>query len=331
MTYKNILVTGAGGFIGSHLVQSLVEKNYRVRALVHYNSSNYLHNLHCLPEYILSQVEIVSGDIIDDRLCRDITKGMDAVFHLAALISIPYSYKAVKPYIFTNILGTENMLRAALDNEIKLFIHTSTSEVYGTAEYVPIDEKHPLKGQSPYSASKIGADHLVQAYVRSFEIPAVIIRPFNTFGPWQSMRAIIPTIISQLLAQGEQLRLGSLEPVRDLNYISNTVHGFERCLHASLEKHYGKAFNIAYGEGISIGDLTNALKKIARQDKMIVREPERIRPEKSEVMNLVGDYKLAREVLGYHPVVSMPEGLELTYRWFAEYHRDPDQKQGYII
>lgn len=331
MEYKNILVTGAGGFIGSHLVQSLVEKKYRVKAVVHYNSSNYLHNLHCLPEYLLSQIEIISGDILDDRFCREITRDIDAVFHLAALISIPYSYRSVKPFILTNILGTENMLQASLENSVKLFVHTSTSEVYGTAEYVPIDEKHCLKGQSPYSASKIGADHLVQSYVRSFGIPAVIIRPFNTFGPRQSGRAIIPTIISQLLSPAKQVQLGSLDPVRDLNYIDNTVHGFERCLHVPLEKHYGAAFNISYGQGISIGKLVALLQKIARQDKRIVQDKQRIRPEQSEVMKLVGDYKKARDVLEYHPLNSMEEGLELTYRWFAECYRNPDYKQGYII
>jgi len=330
VAYKKILVTGAGGFIGSHLVEKLVKQKYKVRALVHYNSSNYLHNLHCLPEYVLSQLDIVSGDILDERFCRDITEDIDAVFHLAALISIPYSYQAVKPFIYTNIVGTENLVRASLENEVRLFVHTSTSEVYGTAQYVPIDEKHLLQGQSPYAASKIGADYLVMSYVKSFDLPAVIIRPFNTFGPWQSRRAIIPTIITQLLSPGKELKLGSLEPVRDLNYIDNTVHGFEQCLRVPLADYYGEVFNIAYGEGISIGRLTSILQKIAREDKMIVEEPQRIRPAKSEVMKLVGDYKRARNVLNYHPLVSMPEGLELTYRWYAEYYRDPYLKLGYI-
>ena len=329
---KKVLVTGAAGFIGSHLCEELVKNNYKVKALVHYNSSYYLHNLKYLDEKTFNKLEIISGDIIDEDFCKKIMEDVDAVLHLAALISIPYSYIAIKPFIYTNIIGTENLLRAALEKKIKLFIHTSTSETYGTAEYVPIDEKHPLKGQSPYSATKIGADKIVESYVKSFNLPAIIIRPFNTFGPRQSQRAVIPTIIAQTLVNDKYIMLGNLEPIRDLNFVKNTVKGYILALNTDLSNHFGEVFNISYGEGISIKELAETIINISGKNLKIKIDEKRIRPAKSEVMKLVGDFTKAQKILGYKPDISLTEGLKITYEWFKNfYNKKTEIMKKYIV
>ncbi len=309
---KKALVTGADGFIGSHLVELLVKEGYQVRALSYYNSFNnwgWLEDISCIKE-----IEVVSGDIRDAYFCKKICKDIDTVFHLAALIAIPYSYQAPDAYIQTNVTGTSNMCLAALENKVKRFVHTSTSEVYGTAQYVPIDEKHPLQPQSPYSASKIGADSMALSYHNAFEIPLTVARPFNTYGPRQSARAIIPTLISQMAKGQEVIKVGDLIPTRDFNFVQDTARGL--MLLGQSEKTIGRTVNIGSNSEISIGDLLVLLQKLMNKKVTVVSENERKRPVNSEVFRLWADNKLIKELTGYQPEVSLEAGLKATIQWF---------------
>lgn len=311
---KKVLVTGAGGFIGSHLTERLVQLGAKTRAFVHYNSmgsAGWLDH-----SALRSELEIVAGDISDRDSVQKAAEGMDVVFHLAALIGIPYSYHAPASYVRTNIQGTLNVLQAALAANVECMVHTSTSEVYGTAQYVPIDEKHPLQGQSPYSATKIGADKLAEAFYRSFGLPAVTIRPFNTYGPRQSARAVIPAIIIQCL-NGEKVRLGNIHPTRDLNYIADVVNGF--LLAVERPKAIGQTINLGSGREISIGDLAKLIIHLVGRPIDIESEEKRVRPDKSEVERLVADSTLARLLLRWEPTVSLEEGLKRTIEWIRKH------------
>jgi NAD dependent epimerase/dehydratase len=311
-----ILVTGAGGFIGSHLVEALIGEGAEVRALVHYNSRNSRGFLDDLPEALKAELDVVEGDVRDPFLMRRCVKGCGAVFHLASLIAIPYSYRAPSSYAETNVMGAVNVLQAALDCGVQKVVHTSTSEVYGTAVYTPIDEKHPLQGQSPYSASKIGADKIAESYHLSYELPVATIRPFNTFGPRQSARAVIPTIISQALAR-DRIELGLLTPIRDLTFVRDTVRGFLRVMES--DDAVGQVINIGSGQGISIGDLAGRILGLMGVEKPIFTGEERVRPEKSEVMNLLCDNSQARRILGWSPAVPLDEGLRETIAYCREH------------
>ncbi len=311
-TGKRVLVTGAGGFIGSHLTERLVELGASVRALVHYNSLGSWGWLDTSP--LKSQVEVVSGDIADRGSVQHAMQDREIVFHLAALIAIPYSYVAPISYVNTNIIGTLNVLENARQMGTERVLHTSTSEVYGTALEVPISEKHPLQGQSPYSASKIGADKLAESYFRSFETPVVTVRPFNTFGPRQSARAVMPTIISQALSQ-DRIKLGSLTPTRDLNFVSNTVDGFIKAAEAPKEKALGATVNLGSNREISIGDLAKAIIAIVGRPVEIVTDDQRLRPAKSEVERLLADNRLAKELIGWEPKIRFEDGLRTTIEW----------------
>lgn len=314
-----VLVTGADGFIGSHLAEQLVREGHDVRAMVIYNSLDSWGWLdHAEPD-VLSHMDIFSGDIRDPALMTSAVAGMDAVLHLAALIAIPYSYVAPDLYVQTNIQGTLNLLNAARAAEVSRFVHTSTSEVYGTAQYVPMDEGHPLQGQSPYSASKIGADQMANSFFTSFGLPVVIIRPFNTFGPRQSARAVIPTIISQLAAGKGEIQLGSLEPTRDFTYVSDTVAGFSAALssHAGI----GEVINLGAGFEVSIGETFASIANIMNSDAVAVEDPARLRPENSEVERLYSNNSKANELLGWKPhlagIEGFREGLAMTVEWFV--------------
>jgi len=311
---KKVLVTGAGGFIGSHLTERLVERGASVRALVHYNALGSWGWLNESP--VRGDIEVVSGDVCDQDSVRQAMQDAEIVLHLAALIGIPYSYGAPASYVRTNIEGTLNVLQAARTLGVERVIHTSTSEVYGTARYVPIDEKHPLQGQSPYSATKIGADKLAEAFHLSFGVPVVTVRPFNTFGPRQSARAVIPTIISQCLT-GNVVRLGNLAPTRDLNYVTNTVDGF--ILAASKLEAIGQTINLGSGREISIGELAKLIIHLVGKPISIESDKKRVRPGKSEVDRLLADNTLARTVLGWEPAISLEEGLELTIEWMRQH------------
>lgn len=291
---KKVLVTGADGFIGSHLTENLLEKGYEVKAFVYYNSFNNWGWLDTFPKEKLDQIEIFAGDIRDPNGVREAMKGVDEVFHLAALIAIPFSYHSPDSYVDTNIKGTLNVLQAARELDTSRILVTSTSEVYGTAQYVPIDEKHPFQGQSPYSATKIGADRLAESFYRSFNLPVSIVRPFNTFGPRQSARAVIPTIISQLLAGKDKIELGALTPTRDFNYVKDTAAGFIAI--AESDKTIGEEINIATQREISIGDLAKEIIAQINSDAKIVCDEKRLRPEKSEVNRLLGDNTKIRYV-----------------------------------
>ena len=292
---KKVLVTGADGFIGSHLTENLLEKGYEVKAFTLYNSFNTWGWLDSLPKEKLDQIEIFCGDVRDPNGVREAMRGVDMVFHLAALIAIPFSYHSPDSYVDTNIKGTLNVLQAARELETERVLVTSTSEVYGTAQYVPIDEKHPFQGQSPYSATKIGADRLAESFYRSFKLPVSIVRPFNTYGPRQSARAVIPTIISQLLAGREEIKLGSLTPTRDFNYVRDTTAGFLAI--AESEQTVGEEINIATQREISIGDLAKEIINQINPKARIVCEEERLRPEKSEVNRLLGsNEKIMRQI-----------------------------------
>jgi NAD dependent epimerase/dehydratase len=310
---RQVLVTGAGGFIGSHLAEALCEAGARVRAMVHYNALGQAGWLDESP--VLPQMEVYTGDICDRDSVRAAVQGIDTVFHLAALIAIPYSYRAPESYIRTNIQGTMNILQEARECGVRRVVHTSTSEVYGTARYAPIDEAHPLQGQSPYSASKIGADKMAEAFHFSFGVPVVTVRPFNAFGPRQSARAVIPTIITQCL-RGEEVRLGSLAPTRDLNFVTNTIEGF--MLAGLSEKALGRTINLGSGREISIGDLAELIGKLSGHPVRITSDDQRIRPEKSEVGRLLACNALANEILGWQPHVSLEDGLRETIAWFRE-------------
>ena len=308
---QKVLVTGAGGFIGSHLTEALVKLGADVRAMVHYNSAGRRGWLDTSP--LRDDMQIVAGDITDAGSVREAMRDRDCVFHLAALIAIPYSYVAPNSYVQTNIVGTVNVLEAARQLDTRRIIHTSTSEVYGTALTVPISESHPLQGQSPYSASKIGADKLVESYFNSFALPVTTVRPFNTFGPRQSSRAVLPTIITQCLT-GDVVRLGSLTPTRDLNYVGNTAEGF--VMAASSDQAIGRTINLGSGREISVGDLANLIAELVDKPITIECESQRQRPEKSEVQRLLADNTLAGELLGWKPTVDLRDGLIKTIEWF---------------
>lgn len=309
---KKALVTGADGFIGSHLTELLLKEGYQVRALCQYNSFNSYGWLDGISH---PNLEISSGDVRDSFFCDDLSKGIDVIFHLAALIAIPYSYVAPQSYIDTNVTGTLNICEAARKNNVSKVLITSTSEVYGTAQYVPIDEAHPKQPQSPYSASKIGADMIALSYYNSFELPVTIVRPFNTFGPRQSARAIIPTIISQIAAGKETIEIGDLSPTRDFNYVEDTCKGFMAI--AEAENTEGKEINIASNFEISIEDTLNMIKDLMHSDVEFVQDEKRMRPEKSEVFRLYGDNELLHELTGYKPSTTIQEGLQKTIDWFT--------------
>ena len=310
---RTVLVTGAGGFIGSRLCERLIETGASVRAFVRYNSRAEIGLLKLLPAEILQRIEIIRGDLRDFSAVEQAAKGTDAVFHLGALISIPYSYVHPVETVQTNVIGTMNILEACRKVGAKL-VHTSTSEVYGTALRVPIDEDHPLQGQSPYSASKIGADKLVESYYRSFNVRSITIRPFNTYGPGQSNRAVIPTIITQALA-GNVVRLGNLDAIRDFTYLDDTVEGFLLAGQAGLWD--GETYNLGSGQEISIGDIAELIFKIMGKQPVIQVEQSRLRPEKSEVLRLISDNQKAKTVLGWQPNVGMEEGLRRTIEWIS--------------
>ncbi len=305
-----VLVTGSDGFIGSHLTEELVKKGYQVRAFVYYNSFNNWGWLDTLPENIMKDVEIFQGDIRDPNGVEEAVKGVDAIFHLAALIAIPFSYHSPDTYVDTNIKGTLNILQAARKQHTDRVLVTSTSEVYGTAQYVPIDEKHPFQGQSPYSATKIGADRLAESFYRSFQLPVTIVRPFNTYGPRQSARAVIPTIITQLLTGKTEIKLGALTPTRDFNYVKDTVNGFVSIY--ECDKTIGEEINIATQNEISIGELAKELIRQINPNAKIICDEERLRPEKSEVNRLLGCNEKIMRLTDWKPQYSLEEGLRNT-------------------
>lgn len=310
-----ILVTGADGFIGSHLVEELLNQGHQVKAFCYYNSFNTWGWLDSFPKTILDQIEIFTGDIRDPNGVRTAMKGCDKVYHLAALIAIPYSYHSPDSYIDTNVKGTLNILQAARDLELERAIVTSTSEVYGTAQYIPIDEKHPRQPQSPYSASKIGADCMAESFYRSFDLPVTIVRPFNTFGPRQSARAIIPTIITQLVNGFEEIKLGDLTPTRDFLYVKDTARGFIAI--ADSKELIGQDCNIATNSEISMQELVDTLIQIINPNAKIVQDPNRIRPSKSEVFRLYGDNSKIMAQTNWKPNYSLKSGLEETIQWFS--------------
>jgi len=303
-----VLVTGAGGFIGSHLVEALVGESAHVKALVRYTSRGSWGHLEQVTPEVRHSIKVVLGDVRDAQFIRHQVRGCDVVFHLAALIGIPYSYEASESYVDTNVCGTLNVLQAARDAAGPRVVITSTSEVYGTAVYTPMDEKHPLQAQSPYSASKIAADKLAESYHLSFGLPVVTVRPFNAYGPRQSARAVIPTIVSQVLAGGDTLRLGSLDPVRDLTYVGDTVQGFLRA--GVAEKAVGQVINLGTGQGISIGELAQMVMQIAELKMAIIADADRVRPPASEVRLLIAKTERARDLLGWEPEVPLAEGLK---------------------
>jgi len=312
---KRVLVTGAGGFIGSHLTEKLLKLGANARALVHYNALGSWGWLDDSP--VRSEIEVVPGDICDRDSVRRAMENIEVVFHLAALIAIPYSYHAPASYVRTNVEGTLNVLQNARESDtIERVVHTSTSEVYGTARYTPIDEAHPLQGQSPYSASKIGADKLAESFYLSFDLPVVTVRPFNTFGPRQSARAVIPTIITQCLTQ-DSVRLGNLQPTRDLNYVSNTASGF--LLAGSAKQAVGQVINLGSGQEISIGDLAHLIADLVNRPIIVESDEQRFRPENSEVNRLLADNTLAKKILGWNPDVSLKEGLTDTIEWVQQH------------
>jgi NAD dependent epimerase/dehydratase len=313
---KHVLVTGAGGFIGSTLVEAIAQEGAHVRAFVRYNSRGDVGLLRLVPAQTLKQIEIIAGDIRDLPAIEDAVAGMEVVFHLGALISIPYSYKHPFEVAETNFMGTLNVLAACRKHQVQRMVHTSTSEVYGTAQRVPIDESHPLQGQSPYSASKIGADKMAEAYYRSYNLPVVTVRPFNTYGPRQSARAIIPTIITQALTQ-DVIRLGNLNSLRDFTFVTDTVNGFLKAAEASGVE--GETFNLGTGQEVSMGTVANEIiQKVGKTTKIEIDE-KRLRPEKSEVQRLLSNNQLAQSRLNWQPVVSLTEGLDRTIDWIRDH------------
>lgn len=314
---QNILVTGADGFIGSHLTEALITAGANVTAFVYYNAFNSWGWLDTLPPETLQSVRVVTGDIRDTNGVRRAVTGQDVVFHLAALIGIPFSYEAPDAYVDTNIKGTLNVLQAARDAGVERVLVTSTSEVYGTAQYVPIDENHPFQGQSPYSATKIGADRLAESFVRSFDVPVTIVRPFNTYGPRQSARAVIPTIITQLLAGREEIHLGLTSPTRDFNYVQDTADGFIAL--STADTAVGEEVNIATNTEVSVGELAEELIHQINPGARIVTDEERIRPANSEVERLVGSNDKITRITGWRPRFTLQDGLAETIRWFRDY------------
>ena len=311
---KTVLVTGADGFIGSHLTEMLVNKGYKVKALIQYNSFNnwgWIEDVNCKDD-----LEILTGDIRDPHYCKNITKNVDIIFHLAALIAIPYSYIAPDSYVDTNVKGTLNICQAAKENGGIRVINTSTSEVYGTAQYVPIDEKHPMSPQSPYSASKIAADSMAMSFYNSFELPVTIVRPFNTYGPRQSARAIIPTIITQIAGGLKEIKLGDLSPTRDFNYVEDICRGF--IIIAENNQTIGETINIGSNYEISIKDTLNLIKELMNSDINFTQDIQRLRPEKSEVSRLWCDNSKIQKLTGHKPQVEIKEGLQRTIDWFIQ-------------
>ncbi len=311
---KQVLITGAGGFIGSHLTEALVKAGAKVRVFIRYNSRDGRGNLEDLEPRLLEQIEIISGDLRDADVIDRTVKGCDAVFHLGALVGIPYSYKNPREVVETNIMGTFNILTAARDHGVSRIVHTSTSEVYGSALYVPIDESHPLQGQSPYSASKIGADKLAESFYASYDLPVVTVRPFNCYGPRQSARAVIPTLITQALAC-QEIRLGNTETLRDFTFVTDTAEGFIKA--AESQEGFGKVINIGSGREISIGQLAQIIINTVHSKGEIVVDEARVRPSRSEVNRLLADNRLAKEVIGWEPRVSLEEGVKKTVAWVA--------------
>lgn len=311
---KKVLVTGADGFIGSHLSETLVGRGYDVKVFVFYNSFNSWGWLDTLPVSIINAIEVFPGDVRDPNGVRDAVRGVDAVYHLAALIAIPFSYHSPDTYVDTNIKGTLNVLQAARELGTSRILITSTSEVYGTAQYVPIDESHPFQGQSPYSATKIGADRLAESFYRSFDLPVTIVRPFNTYGPRQSARAVIPTIITQLLAGKDKIQLGALSPTRDFNYVKDTANGFIEI--AGADKTIGEEINIATQQERSIGEVAEELIRQINPSARILCDEQRIRPEKSEVNRLLGSNEKIRRLTDWKPTYSFSEGLAETIDFF---------------
>lgn len=307
------LITGADGFIGSHLTELLVREGYEVKALSQYNSFNYwgwLESVDCL-----SQIEVLSGDVRDPHYCKHITKGVDVVFNLAALIAIPYSYVAPDSYVDTNIKGTLNICQASLENGVSRIVHTSTSEVYGTAQYVPIDEKHPLQAQSPYSASKIGADAMAISFHNAFDLPLTVARPFNTYGPRQSARAVIPTIITQIASGKKQIQLGDTTPTRDFNFVTDTCRGFLEL--AKCSEAIGEVVNIGSNYEISVGDTLNLIKELMGSDVEFLTDEQRLRPGKSEVFRLWCDNSKIKKLTGFEPAYDIRQGLQETIDWLT--------------
>lgn len=322
------LVTGADGFIGSHLTEELVKQGAKVRAFVLYNSFGSRGWLDTLPKELLSKIDIFAGDIRDPNGVREAMQDVHTVYHLAALIAIPYSYHSPDMYVDTNIKGTLNVLQAARLLQTKRLLVTSTSEVYGTAQYVPIDEKHPFQGQSPYSATKIGADRLAESFRRSFDLPVTIVRPFNTFGPRQSSRAIIPTIITQLLGGIEEIKLGSLTPTRDFNYVKDTVNGFLQI--AASDATLGEEVNIATGQEVSIGKLAEELIRQINPKAKIVCDEQRLRPKDSEVNRLLGSNEKIKRLTPWTPQYTFEQGLEETVAWFRQNGKFDDADRYHI-
>jgi NAD dependent epimerase/dehydratase len=319
--YKNVLVTGADGFIGSRLTEILVSNGYQVKALSQYNSFNdwgWLEDVNCK-----DKIEILTGDVRDPHYCKLITKDVDVIFHLAALIAIPYSYVAPDSYVDTNIKGTLNICQAAKENGVKRIIHTSTSEVYGTAQYVPIDENHPMQPQSPYSATKIAADAMAMSFYNAFNLPVTIARPFNTYGPRQSARAVIPTIITQIANGAKEIKLGDIKPTRDFNYVDDTCRGFIAL--AECDQSIGQTVNIGSNFEISIGDTLGIIKELMNSDVKFIVEDQRIRPEKSEVFRLWCDNSKIEKLTGFKPQVDIRQGLQKTIDWIIQ----PDNLKNY--
>jgi len=313
---KKVMVTGAGGFISSHLVERLVELGAKVRAFVRYNSRNDRGLLEILPEHIQRQIEVIAGDLRDSGSVRVAVKDVQIVFHLGASIAIPYSYVNPRDAIETNVIGTLNVLNAVKDYEVEKMIQTSSSEVYGTALYCPIDEKHPLQAQSPYAASKVASDKLAESFYLSYDLPVATIRPFNTYGPRQSARAVIPTIITQALSLS-RISLGALYPTRDFIYVEDTVDGFIKMAESPLT--IGEVINVGTGIEISIGDLADKIISIIGKEAEVVSEANRIRPSASEIKRLVADNTKARKLMGWEPKISLDEGLNRTIRWVSKF------------
>ena len=322
-----VVVTGAGGFIGSHLTEALLDAEARVKALVRYSSHNYWGFLEPYRKKPPDRLTMMAGDVRDSSFVEKMVDGADYVFNLAALIGIPYSYYAPQSYVETNIIGCLNILEACRRHKVQRLVQTSTSEVYGTARYIPIDEEHPLQGQSPYSATKIAADKLAESYYRSFDLPVTILRPFNTYGPRQSLRAVIPTILTQSLS-GRRIRLGNLLPVRDLTYVSDTVRAF---MSSALSREtLGKVVNCGSGRGVSIGELVQIVGDLLNCSLEVQQEDERLRPERSEVFTLICNNNLAKKLMDWQPEISLEDGLSLTIEWFKG-HLKADLTGTYVV
>jgi len=326
---KKIFVTGGGGFIGSHLLEKLVKLGYDVKTLVPYNIDNSWGWIDTFEKNIKKSLKVVSGDICDQNLISKEMKKIDVVFHLAALISIPYSYKSPRSYISTNVVGTLNMLEATKDQEVELFVQTSTSEVYGSSQFVPITEKHPLNAQSPYAASKIAADQLSLSYYKAFDVPVLILRPFNTFGPRQSLRAVIPTLITQVLSNNNTIKMGTLTSKRDFTYVSDTVNGFISAI--GNKKCIGETINLGTGHDFSIGDILKSIQKLTNKKVKIIKETNRMRPKKSEVTRLISSNTKAKKILKWKPLFGNKKGFDLGLKKTMEWFKNPQNLKHYKL